>query len=105
MRLDKARPGGGTLFDHALAIRRQTGRWPEALAPIPAPPSEAAGLWDDYWELRSGVGGGPVPVSHLEMLAWAELADRRPTAAEARLWRIMDRAFLEALAETAPSSS
>ncbi len=104
MRLDQARPQGGTLFDHALAIRRQTGRWPDDLAPLPSPPPEAAGLWDDYWELRSGVGGGPVPVSHLEIWAWAELAGRRPTAAEARLWRAMDRAFLEALAEAGPPS-
>jgi hypothetical protein len=37
-------------------------------------PIEAKHLWDWFWDLRSGVGGGgfgPSPINHREIVAWS----------------------------------
>ncbi len=103
VRLHSPRKDGSTLAEHARAILRQTGAWPEH---IPQPPEMPFGLqhvWEAYWDMRSGTGAGlagPSPLAHAEMLAWNSTTESGFGARHFALLKAMDAAYLEAAATT-----
>lgn len=91
------RQDGSTLRDHLEVAETATG---ERLIEDPEIPAAGEHLWNWFWELHSGRGGGfgPSPLSYQELAAWARLTGSEPGPWEVRALRKMDNACLAALA-------
>lgn len=81
-----------------LSIERQTGITPPQLEAPPLP-LELAHVWAWFLELSEARASGSLgtsPITFGEMLAWAQLTDRKPRPFEITLLRALDRALLAA---------
>jgi hypothetical protein len=93
--------GGGTVRDQLEAVKRMTGRAPAELIG-PELPDHLAYLMAWFDEIDAGRGSsgmGPAPLSSLEIRSWAELAGVRLEPWEHRALRVLDNAYLVAMAE------
>lgn len=77
-----------TKADHLRAAGRK----------VPEPDVPVAGqyLWEWFWELHSGrsYGFAANPITYAEIALWASLLGAEPTAAEVRVIKAMDIAFM-----------
>lgn len=67
---------GHTLREHLVAAWKQSGIKPQELKAVPVLPDLVAYLWSYYLKLHSrrvNYGWGHVPLSYLEVEAWARL--------------------------------
>ncbi|MBW7852217.1 MAG: hypothetical protein H3C38_17115 [Rhodospirillales bacterium] len=90
LRLAERQPDGTTLRDHLEALEERTGRR-HPLLDGPAPPAAGRHVWGWFLDL----GGGPRPLSHAEIAAWAALTGNRPRDWEVRALRALDAACRE----------
>ena len=70
--------------------------------PNAEPPGAAEHVWAWFWELsaaRGSNGFAPMPVTHLEIEAWARMVGAELAEWEVRAIRAMDVAFLAELAK------
>jgi len=69
---------------------------------IPEIPEYACRLWSDFWTLsdaRSSGGFGPNPIGFQDIKAYAELTDRALGHNDVAAIRLLDDAFIEAVAK------
>lgn len=83
--------------ENLQSVERQTGK---TLIDNPAPPSDAAHIWEWFWELNPGrpmgAMGDPGALTYSEIDAWARLTLAAPEAWEIAAIRAMDAAFVSA---------
>ena len=69
---------------------------------LPPIPAALQHIWDWFGELsaaRSGNGGGPNPLSFVEIEAWARLTGRLPASREVQALMALDQALFTLWAE------
>lgn len=108
VKLFSPRKDGYCIADHIKARldQEEEATWPDD-TPLPELSEELQEIWDWYWAVREAVPSGVngvVPLSHLEIKAWAEMAHVEITPFILRLLRILDRAYLAGRAEQMKSS-
>jgi hypothetical protein len=109
MKLYAPRKDGSRIVDHILAALEQAGddaKWPDDF-PLPEIPPQLNQVWDWYWQIRAGAPSGvngSEPVSHVEMLAWATMAQTAICPATLRYFRILDLEYLNAMAKQAKTA-
>jgi hypothetical protein len=80
-----------------LHIEKQSGKHPSELDvdPIPEQAADAWNLWCDLHAGRSSNGMALVGLSWLDIQAWSQMREHKPTFTELELIRTIDGAFLK----------
>lgn len=86
------------MIDHVNAMMEQNpdSEWPDEF-PVPDIPAELFHVWEWFWEIRAGVPSGMAgvePMSHVEILSWATMAQIDINPRILRYLRILDNEFL-----------
>jgi hypothetical protein len=94
VQFDTADAKGATLRHHLAQVGKA--------GPDAEPPEAGEHVWAWFWELSAASGSNgfaPMPVTHLEIEAWARLVGAELDEWEVRAIRAMDMAFLAELAK------
>lgn len=92
---------GGTNRDHLEAVARMTGERPAELEVKPCP-EVFVHAWGWFLELnraRTSNGFGINPISFCEIVAWASLTGRNPSALDILAIREIDTAYVTRTAD------
>lgn len=90
---------GVTKREHLQQVQRQTGETPTDLQGPQCPPALEY-IWQWFLELHQSRGhsmNGPLPLSHQELAAWAQLTQRPLSILEVRLLKSLDQQWLECI--------